>query len=462
MTKLRVFWAALFALASGCHTARSGGSIAPSDGAPTADAGSVKNGAMDAGPAPRDAVADTGAPDASVASRDVAGPDAARADARDAAADLHDAGPPRTDGPPFTVAPNLFDPTRPNDLGLPVAAGTQTVTIFRPSATTDHYSNGVVPVAFKGWLYAQWLSSATDEDAPDTWVAYSRSSDGINWSAPMVLAERWDQGIRTNGGWWVAGDTLVAYVNVWPTATVPRGGTTEYTTSTDGLTWSPRRSLPTSDGSPITGVFEQDPHLLPDGQRILGAAHFQPGLLAAPCYTDDLTGLGGWQRAAFPSLPHTGDTSRELEPSWFARADGALVMVFRDQSSTYRRLASISIDRGATWSMPALTDMPDSRAKQSAGNLPDGAAFQVGNPVTSNVRIPLVVSLSRDGQVFDKAFALRRGGTELQAQRYTGQAKTLGYNYPKSMVSGGSLYVGYATNKEDVELTRVPLASLGY
>jgi hypothetical protein len=30
------------------------------------------------------------------------------------------------------------------------------------------------------------------------------------------------------------------------------------------------------------------------------------------------------------------------------------------------------------------------------------------------------------------------------------------------MVANGFLYVGYATNKEDVELTRVPLASLAY
>jgi hypothetical protein len=50
----------------------------------------------------------------------------------------------------------------------------------------------------------------------------------------------------------------------------------------------------------------------------------------------------------------------------------------------------------------------------------------------------------------------------LQAQRYPGTAKTLGYNYPKSTIADGYLYVGYATNKEDVECTRVPLASLAY
>ena len=33
-------------------------------------------------------------------------------------------------------------------------------------------------------------------------------------------------------------------------------------------------------------------------------------------------------------------------------------------------------------------------------------------------------------------------------------------HYPKSIVWNGFLYVAYATNKEDVELTRVPLSSL--
>ena len=134
-------------------------------------------------------------------------------------------------------------------------------------------------------------------------------------------------------------------------------------------------------------------------------------------------------------------------------------MAFRDQDRTYHRLASISFDRGENWSTPAVTDMPDSRSKQSAGNLPDGTAFQVGSPVLKNVRIPLVLSLSRDGREFDRAFVLR-AGDNLQTQRYRGKNKGVGYSYPKSMVWQGSLYVSYATNKEDVEYTRVPLTSL--
>ena len=365
----------------------------------------------------------------------------------------------KADDPPFTVLPGLFDQSNQDSLGLTTAEGTETITVFSPGDSTDHYSNGVVMTVFKGWFYCQWQSSAQDEDAPDTWVAYSRSQDGKNWSPPDTLAPTIEAGFRSSGGWWVAGDTLVAYINVWPSDVSPRGGYTCYITSTDGLTWSEIKPLPMADADTLKGIFEQDPHALPDG-RIINAAHFQPGLIAAPIYTDDPSGVRGWTRASFTNLSVTGGISREIEPSWFLRSDDTIVMTFRDQNSTYFRLASVSGDRGESWSTPVLTNMPDSKAKQSAGNLPDGTAFMVGNPVDNKTRIPLVVTLGKDGKLFNTAYVLRKGGEGIQDLRYTGTSKRLGYHYPKSIVWNEYLYVSYATNKEDVEYTRVPLASL--
>lgn len=43
---------------------------------------------------------------------------------------------------------------------------------------------------------------------------------------------------------------------------------------------------------------------------------------------------------------------------------------------------------------------------------------------------------------------------------YEGKAKRKGFHYCKSLVYGGNLYVGYATNKEAVEITVVPEESL--
>jgi hypothetical protein len=363
--------------------------------------------------------------------------------------------------PPFKVVPTLFDQSKPDGLGLVQAKGAETFTVFSPTKSTNHYSNGAVMVGFKGWLYCQWQSSEWDEDSPDTWVVYSRSMDGKNWSEPMKLAVSGKNGYRTSGGWWVNGDTLVAYINVWPSSVSPKGGYTYYATSTDGLSWTDLYPLPMADGNQMAGIFEQDPHALPDG-RIIGAAHFQPGTKTSPVYTDDPSGIRGWTRAHFKNLRTANGSSRGIEPSWFLQDDGAIVMPFRDQNGTFRRLASVSIDRGQHWSKPVVTQMPDSRSKQSAGNLPDGTAYMVGNPVQDKNRFPLVITLSRDGRLFDKAFVLRRGGKDLQKKRFNGKAKNPGYNYPKSMVWQGCLYVSYTTNKEDVEYTRVPLSSLIY
>lgn len=89
------------------------------------------------------------------------------------------------DNIPFSHPANLFDASNSNTLGLSVAPGSETVTVFAPGDETDHFSNGVVMIAFKGALYCMWQSSQTDEDAADTWVAYSRSLDeGKTWSTP--------------------------------------------------------------------------------------------------------------------------------------------------------------------------------------------------------------------------------------------------------------------------------------
>lgn len=354
---------------------------------------------------------------------------------------------------PYSVRPGLFDPSRPKDLGLKSAPGAQTFTIFRATGDTDHYANGVVLMPFKDKLYAQWQSSAGDEDSPDTHVVYATSQDGEHWSAPKMLAPRGET-MHTSGGWWTDSKTLVAYINIW-NADFRTGGYAEYRTSTDGRHWSKPHRVVAADGKPIDGVIEQDPHALPDG-RIVTAFHLQPGLVVTPFYTDDRRGILGWTKGAMQNLPHSGGESRELEPSWFRRADGCLVMVFRDQDNSFRQLASQSCDRGATWTVPVLTDMPDSRAKQSAGNLPDGTAFLVNAPSGTKLRAPLSLTLSSDGLIFDRAFVLRGG--DLPPLRYSGKYKRPGYHYPKSVVWNGQLYVAYATNKEDVELTRVPLA----
>lgn len=363
---------------------------------------------------------------------------------------------------PFRISNNLFDTTQVNTLGLSFAKGIATSTVFKPDATDYKYNHGVVLFPFKNELYAQWQSSLKDEDAAETRIMYSKSKDGETWSKPQVLVAPNKKGLITNGGWWSKGDTLIAYVCQWLVKdNEPKQGTTVYIQSTDGVNWSSPKPVLDKNGKPVLGIIEQDLRVLPNG-RILTIFHEQPGLIAKPYFTDNANGVAGWTRSDMQNLPHKPGMSRELEPSWYRRSDGKIVMVFRDQHNSFRKLAAISEDNASSFSIPVLTNFPDSRAKQSAGNLPDGTAFQVSNPSGNKNRIPLVITLSKGGQLFDKAFLLRSGADDLQALRYDGKYKRIGYSYPKSVIWKDYLYVSYATNKEDVEVTRIPLANLKY
>lgn len=363
---------------------------------------------------------------------------------------------------PFKVD-SLFDLEQPKTVGLSFAEGVKTFTIFSPNEEDLKYNHGVVLFPFKGMLYAQWQSSAVNEDSEDTRVFYSKSTNGKDWCKPLELTQKWPLGIKTSGGWWSDGITLIAYISVWTDQKNKcKEGYTAYISSTDGVNWSAPKPIVNSNEKPILGIIEQDVHALPNG-RLITAFHMQPGLTTTPFYTDDPLGVSGWNAGIMKNNSSENKCiSREIEPSWFYRKDGALVMIFRDQKSTFKKMSSISLNNGKTWTTPVIVDTPDSRAKQSAGNLPNGTAFMVNNPSGSKDRFPLVITLSRDGFLFDKAFLIRSGADDLQPMRFQGKYKRVGYSYPKSVVWGPYLYVGYATNKEDVELSRIPLESLLY
>ena len=370
------------------------------------------------------------------------------------------------DDAPFRIVEGLFDASLKETMGLSRAPGAETFTVFAAAEGTDHYANGVVMTAYQGALYCMWQSSRKDEDADDTWVAYARSVDGgLSWSAPMVLCPTVSNGYCASGGWLSTPDRLIGYINVRTKDIANSGGYTQYVESTDGLTWTSPKNVTMADGTQLNGIFEQDPHVLADG-RIIGAAHFQPGLKLSPIYTDDPTGRTGWKKGTF-HYTDNGAQSAELEPSFFQQQDGTLVMVMRDQKGSYFTLASVSHDRGETWTNAVKTNMPDSRAKQCAGNLPDGTAFLVNNPgrVTNSSnttwRVPLALTLSGDGQTFSRSYLLRSGeSNDYPARRYEGKAKTLGYSYPKALVHDGYLYVSYSTNKDDAQYTRVPINNI--
>ena len=353
-------------------------------------------------------------------------------------------------GERFPAAPEgLFDLTDTVMLGLARLPECEGIVVHE----SPGYVNNVLLTAFDGQYYCMWQSSARDEDTPDTRVVYATSSDGVCWSGPMDLAVPTDSTFVTPGGWLRRGETLTAVLNYICAPDRSKGGSAWHISTQDGVTWTAPQPLRMADGGPLPGILEQDPLRLPGG-RTVGAAHFRPGLRVNPVYTDDPAALTGWTEAVFPA----GEGS-PLEPSQYVAVDGKLVMFFRDQASSFVKLAAVSEDRGASWTAPIRTNIPDSHSKQCAGTLPDGRAFWVGNPTGSKSRRALALALSTDGYNFDKAFLLA-GPADLPPRRREGRYKTLGYNYPKAVVLDGTLWISLSINKEDAVLYRVPLNSL--
>ncbi|MBQ4633065.1 MAG: exo-alpha-sialidase [Prevotella sp.] len=415
-------------------------------------------------------------------------------------------------GGTFSMTDGLVDVNDENDLGLDLLSSAETFTVTGPntsnptypsgSSTKDKFANGAVITYFNGYYYCMWQSSNEGEDSQDTWVAYSRSADGITWETPKVLVsdDTSNNVINTSGGWYVdkTNNKLIGYINNWTVSgwsdtDVKYYGTTTtgkkigdkqslktcYVSTTDGVTWTSPAEVKMSDGTTLNGIFEQDPYVTSSG-RIINAAHFTSSLVPCPIYTDNVDGVTGWKKATTFDINGSGG----MEPSVYQKTDGTTVMEFR--TGSYYKYASASTDNGVTWTAVEATNVPDAHTKQSAGNLPDGTSYLVGTPkneesedVTDSnykrlLRKPLAILLSKDGTTFDTGYCLRtsddNGGKNASGtydgidaaggHAYSGLYKRPGYHYTKSMVANGYLWISYATNKETVQVTRVPLSDI--
>ena len=367
-----------------------------------------------------------------------------------------DAEHPPTEESLIEAVGGLFDQDQFATLGLRAVAG-ENVTLYRATAEGYKFCHHANIGVFKDRLYAMWSNGIEHEDYNGQRILYSTTENGLDWSEPAILAADPD-GLEGPAKCVAAGfrewdKVLVAYYTV----VIGDPGSTSFSlyarSSEDGVVWSEERRV-------VAGSFMEAPRVLQSGGVLLlnGQSNLrQPRLL----YSQETDGIAGWQEA---SLPETVDLLYP-EPTWFERRDGTVVMLFRSENGNPWLYASTSGDDGRSWTLPAGTNFPDATARSFAGNLPDGSAFIINNPNQSpgsvyasiGRRLPLTISLSRDGVTFDRAFVVRGEDTTM---RFPGENKLPGWQYPGAVVHGDHLYVVYSINKEDVGLTRIRIGDL--
>lgn len=305
-----------------------------------------------------------------------------------------------------------------------------------------------------------WSNHLKDEDCPGQRVLMSRSTDqGATWSEFVELfppldrvdrAKKDGKGRRTQcaNGFAIVENTLYAFSEVWDDGgwcrTSGRGRLVRsiYPNGTMGAPFWLRKKPPAVKAG-LPAYPAGDPTVLEQINAFLRLPR------------NELT----WKFRYLTTCPKAVDNHLLCEPTpaWKLR-NGTWVKLYRDLGKpvSNRNYASFSFNNGKDWTKAVRTDFPDACARSTASVLPDGQVYVVSN-ISPTGRDLLAISLSRDGLNFDRSFLIRHGAPQL---RYKGRWKSIGFQYPHSLVLGDNIWVIYTVNKEDVQVIKIPVTDL--
>lgn|GEM_PF-145040 len=356
------------------------------------------------------------------------------------------------------------DPARmladPRSLANPAAlpeAGRRTSAVFRGREGDSQFNLHSYIAWHDGRFFAAWSSSRHNEEDPDQHIRYATSSDGHRWSEARVLAP--DPDGPSGPLRWIARGLFVSGGRL--TALGARVASADYGRRGRDVVWRDLELLSyrwSGDAWEPMGLYASDcMNNFPP--QMLGPSLF---MACRDANMDLFTAVADpssptlWTRTRMTQPP---PFDRMDEPSWYVGPDGVAHMIIRDNRRSRSLLRSISRDNGKSWSVPVQTDYPDATSKNFTGRLSSGWYYLVSN-VNPAARHPLAVSFSRDGWLFERPYAVRSAGGPA---RFAGRAKggPGSVQYPHAIEHGGSLWVIYSTNKEDIEVTEIPIASLG-
>ncbi|MBO13164.1 MAG: hypothetical protein CMJ68_20720 [Planctomycetaceae bacterium] len=353
---------------------------------------------------------------------------------------------------PLGVVDGLFDSKQPRTLGLGKLTFTESV-LYQATKTTYRFCHHPNLVQRGDEVWCMWSNGRVGEDEPGQRILFSKAAVAnlSEWSRPQQLAtDPAGHGACVASGWIVAGRRLVAlYTVTGGTNFDPRTALFAREARASGGWTKPRRLVP--------GFFIAGPVRMPGGDLLLSGEHVgdarKTGRMAL-YRTSAKDGLSGWTRC--PISPSDLKVFGYTEPAPYVREDGVVVCPFRNYSGSL--YASESRDSGRSWSVPVVTNFPDSLARHATGRLPGGNVFLINNSSAKRLdRSILTIALSRDGRQFDRAAVIKNEETKV---RFEGKHKLAGWQYPHAIVVGDELLVAYSVNKEDVRLARIPLAAL--
>ena len=338
--------------------------------------------------------------------------------------------------------------------GLSHVPGVIHRTIYQATPEVGTFSHHAQIFYHDGVFYASWSNHRTDEDAPGQRILYSLSYDGEVWTEPRELFPPNDH----PGGSGQDGRYMTAQRHSFRTGfAVVEGRVYALGTAMEWQAGSRRKLGELAREVRPDGALGPIFWLIPDPPRAKPGFPDYPSA-ADPAFRELAAGIVAnaspitWNAYALKAADGHGI----VELTSFVRPDGTGVLLGRDADNSRYMYASLGDPKARRWDPLVRVNIPDSPSLSDTGVLPDGRAYLIHNPASA--RDPLVISLSRDGIHFDRAWIIRQGAPPLA---YRGMWKTRGYQYPSSVIAGDDLWVIYSDGKENVHVSKIPLESLG-
>ena len=343
---------------------------------------------------------------------------------------------------------------------------------------------------WNGTFYLEYLSGLVEEHNPPTRTLIMTSSDGMNWTNPVVVFPEYTLPEIKKEDFIPAGTKAVMHqrMGFYVSANAKLLALGFY-----GYTATPRHSPNAGNG--LGRVIRE---IAKDGS--MGPIYFirynrhagwnesntnypfykaskDRGFLVAcdSLLANKLVTLQWWEEDRGKDNFFTMDPSQVSDGDYFSqnmvtsggagkalsffhRPDGATVALWKNQYS------ALSPDNGNTWTKIAKNKTLWTCGAKTWGQRTDDGRYAIvhDHSATRRNRFPMVAIVGEDGHTFDSMFCLTG---EVSPMRYQGIHKNTGPQYFRGIVEGNGnppgneMWITYSMNKEDiwVSRTRVPI-----
>ena len=212
---------------------------------------------------------------------------------------------------------------------------------------------------------------------PGQQVLIASSADGLVWSAPQPAVPRQikENLVHCSVGLMASEHGLYLFcgtkMNLHDDKAAPgmhgfgpKARRWDLHSSQDGNHWQLRTPRLLDAGSGHNAIYEA-PRFTRDGVLMCGGTHNGPAVFRWP-------GRDPTERPEVIAVPPTpGLRFPYGEATWHQTRDALIVMFWRDEAHSTRLHVNSSKDGGRSWTMPVITDIPNSMQRVYGGTLPN-------------------------------------------------------------------------------------------